>query len=90
MDQKSREYNKLTNQMEECNNNDVDPFTTSIKLEQTILDYGRDLELEKKYNRIRFSKSKLIKKEQDVLHSAIDAYSNLILAEKNIILMKRI
>ena len=26
---------------------DVDPFTTSIKLEQTILDFGRGLELKK-------------------------------------------
>ena len=26
---------------------DVDPFTTSIKLEQTLIDYGRELTLEK-------------------------------------------
>jgi outer membrane protein len=38
---------------------DVDPFTTSIKLEQTLLDYGRDLTLEKKYYCIRFSQIKI-------------------------------
>ena len=34
--------------------NDVDPFTTSIKLEQTILDYGRDLTLEKNLISLNF------------------------------------
>ncbi len=34
--------NKLTNQSGgDATINDVNPFTTSIKLEQTILDYGR-------------------------------------------------
>ena len=37
--------------------NDADPFTTSIKLEQTILDYGRDLTLEKKLNFFKSRKS---------------------------------
>ena len=37
--------------------NDVDPFTTSIKLEQTILDYGRDLTLEKNIISLNLSKS---------------------------------
>ena len=36
--------NKLTNQSGgDASINDVNPFTTSIKLEQTILDYGRTL-----------------------------------------------
>ena len=36
--------NKLTNQSGgDASITDVDPFTTSIKLEQTLLDYGRDL-----------------------------------------------
>ena len=40
--------NKLTNQSGgDASISDVDPFTTSIKLEQTLLDYGRDLTLEK-------------------------------------------
>ena len=36
--------NKLTNQSGgDATISDVDPFTTSIKLEQTILDFGRDI-----------------------------------------------
>ena len=38
--------NKLTNQSGgDASSNDADPLTTSIKLEQKILDYGRDLSL---------------------------------------------
>jgi outer membrane protein len=89
--------NKLTNQSGgDATINDADPFTTSIKLEQTLLDYGRGLTLEKNITALDLAKAKLIKKEQDVLHSAIDAYSNLILARekqninrKNLNLLKR-
>ena len=42
------ETNKLTNQSGgDATASDVNPLTTSIKLEQTLLDYGRDLTLEK-------------------------------------------
>ena len=89
--------NKLTNQSGgDATINDADPFTTSIKLEQTILDYGRDLTLEKNISALDLAKAKLIKKEQDVLHSAVDAYTNLILARekqninrKNLNLLRR-
>ena len=64
--------------------NDVDPFTTSIKLEQTILDYGRDLTLEKNIISLNLAKAQLVKKEQDVLHDAINAYTNLILAREKL------
>ena len=64
--------------------NDVDPFTTSIKLEQTILDYGRDLTLEKNIISLDLANAKLIKKEQDVLHNAINAFTNLILAREKL------
>ena len=64
--------------------NDVDPFTTSIKLEQTILDYGRDLTLEKNLILLNLAKAQLVKKEQDVLHDAINAYTNLILAREKL------
>ena len=38
--------NTLTNQSGgDASIEDVDPFTTTIKLEQTIFDYGRDLSL---------------------------------------------
>jgi len=89
--------NKLTNQSGgDATINDVDPFTASIKLEQTLLDYGRDLTLEKNITALDLAKAKLIKKEQDVLHSAIEAYTNLILARekqninrKNLNLLRR-
>jgi outer membrane protein len=77
--------NKLTNQSGgDASINDVNPFTTSIKLEQTILDYGRSLAVEKNITALDLAKAKLIKKEQEVLHSAIDAYSNLILAREKL------
>jgi outer membrane protein len=89
--------NKLTNQSGgDATITDADPFTTSIKLEQTLLDYGRDLTLEKNITALDLAKARLIKKEQDVLHSAVDAYTNLILARekqdingKNLNLLRR-
>ena len=89
--------NKLTNQSGgDASSSDVNPLTASIKLEQKILDYGRSLALEKNITALDLAKAKLIKKEQEVLHSAIDAYSNLILAReklninrKNLNLLKR-
>ncbi|MDC0876140.1 TolC family outer membrane protein [Candidatus Pelagibacter sp.] len=95
---KSKEdTNKLTNQSGgDAAISDVDPFTTSIKLEQTILDFGRGLELEKNITGLDLAKAELIKIEQDILHSAIETYSNLILARekldinrKNLNLIKR-
>ena len=81
---KSKENtNKLTNQSGgDATISDVDPFTTSIKLEQTILDFGRGLTLEKNITGLDLAKAKFLKKEQNVLHSAIDAYSSLILARE--------
>jgi outer membrane protein len=89
--------NKLTNQSGgDATINDADPFTTSIKLEQTLLDYGRDLTLEKNVTALDLAKARLIKKEQDVLYSAVDAYTNVILARekqdinrKNLNLLRR-
>jgi outer membrane protein len=41
-------------------------------------------QLEKNITALDLAKAKLIKKEQEVLHSAIDAYSNLILAREKL------
>ena len=41
-----------------------------------------EITLEKNITALDLAKAKLIKKEQDVLHSAIDAYTNLILARE--------
>ena len=79
------ETNKLTNQTGgDATISDVDPFTTSIKLEQTILDYGRDLTLKKNITALDLAKAKLTKKEQDILHKAIDAFTNLILTRETL------
>ena len=64
--------------------NDADPFTTSIKIEQTILDYGRDLTLEKNKVSLTLAKAQLVKKEQEVLHDAINAFTNLILSREKL------
>ena len=77
--------NKLTNQSGgDATINDVDTFTTSIKLEQTLLDYGRDLMLQKNTTALNLAKAQLVKKEQDVLHNAIYAYTNLIFARETL------
>ena len=82
--------NKLTNQNgSDAAISDVDPFATSIKLEQIILDYGRDLTLQKSITGLDLAKAKLLKKEQDILHSAIEAYSNLILAREKLIINRK-
>ena len=71
--------NKLTNQSGgDSTISDVDPLTTSIKLEQTILDFGRNKTLQKTIIALDLAKAKLVKKEQDILHSAIYAFTNLI------------
>ena len=82
--------NKLTNQSGgDASSSDSDPFTTSIKLEQTILDYGRGLSLEKNLIGLDLAKAKLIKKEQDILHSAIEVFTNLILAREKLTINRK-
>tara|TARA_Y100000590_G_scaffold158323_1_gene181765 strand:+ start:244 stop:1542 length:1299 start_codon:yes stop_codon:yes gene_type:complete len=73
--------NKLTNQSGgDASINDVDPLTTSIKIEQTLVDFGRDADYKKKKIGIDLAREKLLKKEQDILFKAIEVYSGLILA----------
>ena len=77
--------NKLTNQSGgDATINDVDPFSTSIKLEQKLLDYGRDLTLKKNITALDLAKAKLVKKEQEILHDAIYAFTNLIFARETL------
>ena len=77
--------NKLTNQSGgDATINDVDPLSTSIKLEQKLLDYGRDLALEKNITALDLAKAKLVKKEQEILHDAIYAFTNLIFARETL------
>ena len=77
--------NKLTNQSGgNATINDVDPFSTSIKLEQTLLDFGRGLTLKKNMTALDLAKAQLVKKEQDILHNAIYAFTNLIFARETL------
>ena len=73
----------LTNQTgADASITDVDPQTTSITIEQTLIDLGRDAEHEKNKIGINLAKAKLLKKEQDILYKAIEAYTGLILANE--------
>ena len=74
---------KLTNQSGgDTTINDVDPLTTAIKIEQTLIDLGRSADYQKKKIGINLAREKLIKKEQDILYKAIEAYSGLIIAKE--------
>jgi len=64
--------------------NDVDPSTQSIKIEQTLIDFGRNADVKKNEIGIDLAITKLLKKEQEVLLKAIKAYSGLILANEKL------
>jgi len=82
--------NKLTNQSGgDATISDVNPLTSSIKLEQTLLDYGRDISHEKNIVGLELAKAKLTKKEQDVIYSAIEAFTGLILAREKLEINRR-
>ncbi|MDB9739094.1 TolC family protein [Candidatus Pelagibacter sp.] len=76
---------KLTNREGvEQSVNDVNPSSQSIKIEQTLLDFGRNADVKKNEIGINLAVIKLLKKEQEVLLEAIEAYSGLILANKKL------
>ena len=76
---------KLTNRAGvEQSVNDADPATQSIKIEQTLLDFGRNADIQKNEIGIDLAVIKLLKKEQEVLLKAIEAYSGLILANEKL------
>ncbi|SVC65395.1 uncharacterized protein METZ01_LOCUS318249, partial [marine metagenome] len=82
--------NKLTNQSGgDSSISDSNPLTSSIKLEQTLLDYGRDLSHEKNIVGLELAKAKLTKKEQDVIYSAIETFTGLILAREKLEINRR-
>tara|TARA_B100000780_G_C21075341_1_gene432872 strand:- start:63 stop:1361 length:1299 start_codon:yes stop_codon:yes gene_type:complete len=79
---KSQEVtNKLTNRAGvEQSVNDVDPTTQSIKIEQTLMDFGIGADVQKNKIGINLANAKLLQKEQEILLKAIEAYSGLIVA----------
>ena len=77
--------NKLTNRAGTKQTvNDVDPSTQSIKIEQTLIDFGRNADVKKNKIGINLANIKLLKKEQEVLFQAIEAYSGLVLANQKL------
>ena len=75
--------NKLTNRAgNDVAASDVNPSTQSIKIEQTILDLGINADVQKNKIGINLANIKLLKKEQEVLLKAVEAYSGLILANE--------
>ncbi|MDB9811612.1 TolC family protein [Candidatus Pelagibacter sp.] len=62
--------------------NDVNPSTQSITVEQTLIDLGRSADVQKNKIGLILTKTKLLKKEQEILLKAIEAYSGLILANE--------
>ena len=75
--------NKITNRAgKEVSINDVDPLTQSITIEQTIVDLGINADIQKNKIGIDLAKVRLLKKEQEILLKAIEAYSGLILSNE--------
>ena len=81
---KSKEdTSKLTNRAgNDVTVNDVDPLTQLITIEQTLIDLGRNADVQKNEIGINLASVKLLKKEQEVFLKAIEAYSGLILANE--------
>tara|TARA_B100001115_G_scaffold86769_1_gene63914 strand:+ start:715 stop:2007 length:1293 start_codon:yes stop_codon:yes gene_type:complete len=85
-----QDTNKLTNQSGgDAAINDVDPLNTTIKLEQTLIDFGRNAELKKSKLGLNLSKEKLKKTEQEIFYKAIEAYSNLIASTERVKINER-
>ena len=61
---------------------DVDPEVRSITITQTLIDFGRGAELAKSKIGINLAKAKLLKKEQEILYKAVEAYTGLISANE--------
>ena len=77
--------NKLTNQSGgDAAISDTDPTTKSLTITQTLVDFGRGADYEKKTIGIDVAKAKLLKKEQDILYSTVEAYTGLILANEKL------
>ena len=74
---------KLTNRNgSDASITDVDPEVKSIKITQTLVDFGRGAEYAKSKLGIDLAKAKLLKKEQEILYKAADAYVGLISAKE--------
>jgi outer membrane protein len=75
--------NKLTNRSGiEVSTKDVSPLTQSITVEQTLVDFGINADVQKNKIGINLASLKLLKKEQEILLKVAESYSGLVLANK--------
>jgi len=82
--------NELTTQSgTDTSIDDVNPLSSSIKFEQKLFDQGRDFTHQKNIVGLELAKARLVKKEQDILYSAIDAFTGLILAREKLNINRR-
>ena len=82
--------NELTTQSgTDTSIDDINPLSSSIKLEQKLFDQGRDFAHQKNIIGLELAKARLVKKEQDILYSAIDAFTGLILAREKLNINRR-
>ena len=78
-----QETDKLTNRDgSDASITDVDTSTQTISVTQTLIDFGRGAELKKSKIGIDLAKANLLKKEQEILYKAVDAYSSLVAAKE--------
>ena len=63
---------------------DVDPTIKSITITQTLIDFGRGAELAKSKIGINLAKAKLLKKEQEILYKATEAYTGLVSSKEKL------
>ncbi len=82
--------NELTTQSgTDTSIDDINPLSSSIKLEQKLFDQGRDFTHQKNIVGLELAKARLVKKEQDILYSAINAFTGLILAREKLNINRR-
>ena len=81
--QSEEDTSKLTNRNgSNASITDVNPAVQSITITQTLIDFGRGAEYAKSKIGIDLAKAKLLKKEQEILYKAADAYIGIILAKE--------
>ena len=81
--QSEEDTSKLTNRNgSNASITDVNTSVQSITITQTLIDFGRGAEYAKSKIGIDLAKAKLLKKEQEILYKAVDAYTGMISAKE--------
>ena len=64
--------------------NNSNTETKTVKIEQTLIDFGRGADYKKNKLGLDLAKIKLIKKEQEIFYKAIEAYTGLLAASEKL------